>query len=123
MPPPTTDLPCSTILYRSVFRKHVGTGGVLPAAFLLRANERGLSVWLTVAAAWSRLRSVREVRSLHTGRIRDLGLQVQPDLDDPAHAEILGLPDPHADEASFLQANRLARQMLRSSRSVPEQSV
>jgi hypothetical protein len=55
---------------------------------------------------------LRAVATLHVGRIRNLGLNVVPDLDDARHAEIINMPleseDP--DQASRL-AQLLAEQL------------
>jgi hypothetical protein len=115
------ELSCSTILYRAILRKAVvdwPNRQVLPAAFMLRplpGDLDGLSVGHTCAIPeyLSQFKKTFGVATMHTGRVRDLGLQVVVDdpLHDPYHASIKGLPRKEEDpEAAELRALDLARQ-------------
>jgi hypothetical protein len=111
--------PCSSILFRSVFSSQLEDGEVSLTAFHLKPKDRGeLSVWKGARPAWTRLSRVRQVVSLHTGRVRDIGLEAYEDPDDEDHGLVVGLPDPYASDESFLMANRLARRLLDMSRPV-----
>ena len=78
------------------------TGRPLPIAFTLRANETGLSVGLTYDAAISGLSKSYGAATLHVGRLRDSGLDVEhcPTDRSQDHGEIVGVPDPQTDLAS-----------------------
>src|SRR3954469_9153722 len=85
-------LPCPTLLYRSLFNRWIEQDGeVSPEAYMLiPENADGLSMWLDPANAWRILRRVRGVHSLHCGRVRDLAILVRPDGAD--HALVVGVP-------------------------------
>jgi len=117
-------LPCSVLLYRGARSStwlNPDEDQFLPVAFLRRPSENDLSVDIVA------LRSQEEAKTgldpchglatLHTGRIRDLGLDVIPDAlaDNPAHAKIVGLP---AQAADLAQAQFFATQLARQSRVV-----
>jgi hypothetical protein len=115
---PLLSLPCTTIVYRLITKVSwidPDSHQVQGAAFQRRPDEDGLSVFITdrcsLDEAINSLGRVRAVATLHVGRIRNLGLNVVPDLDDARHAEIVNMPleseDP--DQASHL-AQLLAEQ-------------
>nr|MDQ2996790.1 hypothetical protein [Chloroflexota bacterium] len=91
-------LGCSAIVYRALLRSNLidkTTGRILAGAFMRRAKDvDGLSV--SVAANYSKQQIVLDfdpchgIVSLHVGRIRDLGIDVQ--CDSLVHANIIGLP-------------------------------
>lgn len=124
-------LPCVTILYRSVTRRDWLQPDSQHLAFLLRQGETDLSTWRNTRAAWLRLKGVKHVWSLHTGRVRTLkapvaagstelrALEVLDDPDDEEHASIRHLPSPYESHASFQAASRLAEELLEMSRPVP----
>ena len=112
-------LPCSEIVYRGMRSRRwldPTRENVLPAAFFRRPNETdGLSV---NPSSECDIKYVREllnpchgVVSLHVGRVRDLGLEVEQD--ESKHACIKGLP--YQDEDP-LQAERLAGQLAKQAR-------
>lgn len=98
------------------------TGAVLSTAFQLRLQrgETGLSVRVaskcTPQAAAATMPGAKGLVSLHVGRIRNLGLEVEPDLADETHAEIIGLP---VDATAVAEASYLAEQLASQSRIVP----
>ncbi|CAN5573188.1 hypothetical protein BH10CHL1_BH10CHL1_51190 [soil metagenome] len=55
------------------------------------------------------------IGSLHTGRIRDVGLNAMPD--GVKHANIIGLPYPEEDQ---LEAERLATLLAKQARIIPD---
>src|SRR5438105_13211343 len=96
MPDSRVTLPCATIVYRSVFQAQLEGEEIGLTAFHLKPKDDGdLSVWKTAGAAWTRLRRVKRVCSLQTGRVRTLGLEVIQDSQDEDHALMLGLPSPY----------------------------
>ena len=85
------------IVYRALLRRQwidETSDLVLLFAYLLRANEPGLSV--TIASVCSPEQCAAKfincygVASLQVGKIRELGLDAVPDSD--SHAQIVGLP-------------------------------
>ena len=87
----------SAIVYRALLRKQWidrENNLVLFDAYLLRPNDRGLS--LTIASVSSpekcaaNFNNCYGVASLQVGQIRELGLDAIPDSE--SHAEIIGLP-------------------------------
>lgn len=118
-------LPCSAIVYRTMRSKHWidrDKHVVAPAAFYRRLenglnglpkDKDGLSVDIAsvckVEEAGANLTRRYGVVSLHTGRIRDIGLDVVQDT--PSHANITGTPYKDEDDAraEFL-ATLLAKQ-------------
>ncbi|MEG3861223.1 hypothetical protein [Microcoleus sp. herbarium12] len=90
-------LPESAIVYRALLRRQwidEANNLVVSSAYLLRANEPGLSV--TIASVCSpeqcaaKFRNCYGVASLQVGQIRELGLDAVPDS--ASHAQIVGLP-------------------------------
>src|SRR5437764_7866547 len=103
MPDARVPLLCRTIIYRSIFQAQLEGEEIGLTAFHLKPKDAGeLSVWKTAEAAWTRLRRVKRVCSLHAGRVRTLGLEVIQDLQDAEHALILGSPSPYESDESFL---------------------
>ena len=104
-------LECSCIMYRAARKRWVQqverSDVILPDAFLLRAQESGLSVRparrVSPGQCAAGLAGCTRVLSLHVGRVRNIGLQVVADAED--HAEIQGLP--HRSE-NAAEAERLA---------------
>ena len=87
----------SAIVYRALLRRQLideENNSVLLFAYLLRANEPGLSV--TIASVSSpeqcaaKFRNCYGVASIQVGQIRELGLDAIPDS--ASHAQIVGLP-------------------------------
>ncbi|MCC3407486.1 MAG: hypothetical protein JGK17_18205 [Microcoleus sp. PH2017_10_PVI_O_A] len=87
----------NAIVYRALLRRQwidEANNLVFPAAYLLRANEAGLSV--TIASIRSpeqcaaKFKNCYGVASLQVGLIRELGLDAVPDS--AFHALIVGLP-------------------------------
>ena len=113
-------LPCSAIVYRAMARKSWidSTGRVLSAAFMRRPppkDEDGLSVDVKSASScYKSLRDCYGVVSLHTGRLRDLQLDVVPD--ELTHANVTGLPRQEEDRTS---AEHLASELAKQARIVP----
>ncbi len=93
---PPTPIPCDAILYRLLTKSLWidPDGGVAPAAFYRRPDEEGMSVFIAAVCpldeAKTILNKVGGIVTLHTGRVRDLGLQVVSDPVDVRHAEIIG---------------------------------
>ena len=89
-------LPDSAIVYRALLRRQwiEEANLVVSSAYLLRANEPGLSV--TIASVCSpeecaaKFNNCYGVASLQVGQIRELGLDAVPDS--ASHAQIVGLP-------------------------------
>ena len=99
----------SAIVYRALLRRQWidEANLVVSSAYLLRANEPGLSV--TIASACSpeqcaaKFNNCFGVASLQVGQIRELGLDAVPDSE--SHALIVGLPQVKDDRD---KAERLA---------------
>jgi hypothetical protein len=106
IPPPALD--CTEILYRAITTHYwVKKGKVKAVAFRLRAlpaDEHGLSVnpvsnYTIEQVIDYPLYTCYAVATLHTGKVRDLQLDVIPDPPPPpTHANIIGLPRPDAIE-------------------------
>jgi hypothetical protein len=102
-------LPDSAIVYRALLRRQSidEANLVVFSAYLLRANEPGLSV--TIASVCSpeqcaaKFNNCFGVASLQVGQIRELGLDAVPDSE--SHALIVGLPQVKDDRN---RAERLA---------------
>ncbi|MEG3899458.1 MULTISPECIES: hypothetical protein [unclassified Microcoleus] len=102
-------LPDSAIVYRALLRRQWidEANLVVSSAYLLRANEPGLSV--TIASVCSpeqcaaKFNNCFGVASLQVGQIRELGLDAVPDS--ASHALIVGLPQVKDDRN---RAERLA---------------
>ena len=102
-------LPDSAIVYRALLRRQWidEANLVVSSAYLLRANEPGLSV--TIASVCSpeqcaaKFNNCYGVASLQVGQIRELGLDAVPDS--ASHAQIVGLPQVKDDRN---RAERLA---------------
>ena len=114
---PPAPLPCDAILYRLLTKALWidPDGGVAPAAFYRRHDEEGMSVFIVAVCsleeAKTLLNKVRGIATLHTGRVRDLGLDVVPDPVDMRHAEIVGVPLRDDDEGlATYYADLLAEQ-------------
>lgn len=123
-----TALPCEAIVHRAALRKNCideDNGCITSAAFIRRpgVDVDGLSVDLAsyrpsadFAASFNRCRAIV---SLHTGRIRSLGLDAAPDrppnANNPSHASITGVPFKEDDPE---EAERLASALARQSRIV-----
>jgi len=99
-------LPCQTIVFRALRSKswideenHRATAD----AFRRRSRENGgdddgLSLNRRSAEACRAvLKKCQGVVSLHVGRVRDIGLDVRIDPQDPDHALIIGQPYPEDD--------------------------
>lgn len=90
------------------------------AAFIRRPKKDvdGLSVNLasacTIDDVCGNLDPCHGVISLHTGRIRDIGLNVEQDT--PRHANITGVPYQEGAEANIAAAERLALLLAEQSR-------
>lgn len=127
LPPAThTLLPallCNAIVYRALLRKNwidKNTGRIQSAAFFRRPKDTGndldgLSVSIAAACSIEDARggftSCYGIATLHVGRVRDIGLDVQPDS--PIHANITGLP---CKEDNLIEAERLAGLLARQAR-------
>ncbi len=93
---PFDSLADSAIVYRALLRRQWidEANLVVSSAYLLRANEPGLSV--TIASVCSpeqcaaKFNPCYGVASLQVGQIRELGLDAVPDSE--SHAQIVGLP-------------------------------
>ena len=114
---PPIPIPCNAILYRLLTKSLWidPDGGVAPAAFYRRPDEKGISVFIAAVCpleeAQTILNKVRGIVTLHTGRIRDLGLEVVSDPVDMRHAEIIGAPLRDDDEGlATYYADLLAEQ-------------
>src|SRR5437879_6161107 len=112
-------LPCSTIVYRALRKSWVNreTRAILPSAFLRRdapKDEKGLSVDTLSAQSCASALSNCHVASLHTGRVRDLFLDIVED--EPGHANITGVPRAADDRAL---AERLASKLAKQARFIP----
>ncbi len=89
-------LPDSAILYRALLRRQWidEANLVVSSAYLLRANEPGLSVTITSVCSpeqcAAKFNNCLGVASLQVGQIRELGLDAVPDSE--SHAQIVGLP-------------------------------
>ena len=102
-------LPDSAIVYRALLRRQWidEANLVVFSAYLLRPNDRGLSV--TIASVCSpeqfaaQFKNCYGVASLQVGQIRELGLDAVPDS--ASHAQIVGLPQVKDDRD---KAERLA---------------
>lgn len=123
-------IPCSEILLRWIRKRHLVWSNeekcvvVKPEAFMRREHiiEEGLSVnrrslvgngsYFDGAPG-----NVCTVRSLHTGRVRNLGLCVRP-TGSGAHATIFGLPDPRESLEAHDAALDVAEVLLAMSRHV-----
>lgn len=109
-------LSSETLLYRAATKAahldHVGD--LSPIAFYrLSKDWDGLSVFLDLEIARTRLKGVRAVGRLRLAEVRGLHLDVrQTPPEDPAHAVIEGLPLIDSDEDSErILAERLARHL------------
>ena len=117
--PNAIELSCSKIVYRAMARKDwidFNANRVLPGAFLRRPNDDdGLSVDIASPQSCANaLSKCHGVASLHVGRIRDIGLDVE--VDDPPHASIKKLPRPSDDAA---EAEHKASQLAKQARLIP----
>ena len=95
-------LPCRQIVFRAYSKKSwidPDTGKPLAMAFMRRPNETGLSVGLTYEGARAGLNKCHGAATLHVGRVRDAGWEVERRPTEFAmdHCEILNLPDPVTD--------------------------
>jgi len=89
------------------------TGRFLAAAFLRRPGEAGLSVGRTFDSAVAGLNRIYGCATLHCGGLRGIGLSPvhEPTVENPDHAEILGMPHPDDDpQAAQDYALKLAAQ-------------
>ena len=112
---------CQAIVFRAMTRKNwidPASQRVLPAAFFRRPapkDDDGLSVdVVSPRSCASALNKCFGVASLHVGRVRGLGLDVQ--LDESPHANITALPRSTDDQA---KAEWLASQLARHARFIP----
>ncbi len=91
-------IPCGEILYRLLTKASwiSQDGDVALAAFYRRDVNDNISVFKSsvcpLEEAQTKLGGVKAIVTLHTGRVRDMGLRVVTDLDNTQHAEILGIP-------------------------------
>lgn len=124
------ELPCNTILYRSIrAARDFQDGRALSGAFMRRESESGLSVDFDVAVpdgCGRRLTKKYAIVSLHCGKVRDLGLSVltdegNPDVSEPEpnHAEIRGVPLA-VDDDSTAKAENIAAKLVEMARTVWE---
>lgn len=92
-------------LFRAMTRKKwVQNNQILPAAFILREGENGLSVDIRSAnSAVSQFRETFGAAELLSEEVKKLGLQIC--VDDEPHALLMGITP---NEANFL-ASRLSR--------------
>lgn len=114
-------LSCSEIIYRAMRSKswlRLDTREVLPAAFIRRPRPKdadGVSVSpasiCSIEETRNKLNKCYGVVSLHVGRVRDIGLDVQQN--GPDHASIVDIPYQEDDP---LEAERLAGLLARQSR-------
>jgi len=110
-------IPCSEVLYRLLTKASwlSQDGDVALAAFYRRDVDDNISVFksstCSLEEAQTKMRGVKAIVTLHAGRVRDIGLYVVADLDDPQHAEILGIPleEDDSDSANYY-ADLLAEQ-------------
>jgi len=119
-----TPLPCEEILFRFITSRRCldpDTKKIKAEAYLRRERDTdGLSVYIASRtdlekrlSAW---KTTFGVDSLHTGRVRTLGLDVvQKAADPPDHALIVGLPLP---SENLALAERLAGALASMSRAV-----
>jgi hypothetical protein len=84
-----------------------------------KGDDDGLSVFIAEQCSPDQCRrrfhKCYGLATLHVGRVRDIGLEVQPDS--PDHASITGLPFPEDDP---LEAERLAGLLAKQARLVPD---
>lgn len=110
LPAPVRELQPNDTLHRALTKKLWLENGNFPEAFILRADEDGLSVCFDCAPEECgrilNLKVVHGVASLVVNGVTALGLTVTPD--EPHHAEIEGIP--HR-EANPLQAEWLASRL------------
>ncbi|NLF06812.1 MAG: hypothetical protein GX594_02380 [Pirellulaceae bacterium] len=89
----------------------------MPAAFMLRTQEQGLSVDIaSPRSCHATLRECFGVASLFVGRIRDLGMGLDVVVDEAPHANVVGLPRQTEDRTL---SERIASQLARQARLVP----
>ncbi len=105
----STQLPCSTIVYRVLRSQWIDAdnGEVQDRAFERRMSKNGLSVSCSLEHALGALKKPKAVVTLHVGRIRDLGLKVEPKAEDPLGAEITGVPLESEDREKASRLQRL----------------
>lgn len=109
-------LPDNTIVYRVVAKNgwfDQDTGELLPLAFKLRPDDRGLSVNYncTIDEAHTFLSTTFGVARLVVGAIRNIDQRLEVIPDAPKHAEILGIPHEEEDaELATYFADILASQ-------------
>lgn len=111
-------LACGHIVFRALLKRgwvDPETGNISAGAFLLRPSEEGLSVDIdSPAKCVAPLNKTFGVASLHVGRVRDLGLDVVPDIG--THANLTGLPHAEVDPG---KAEFLAGELARTARFIP----
>src|SRR5438270_334632 len=125
---PVASFPCSELVYRAIRKQWIDkqTSDLKFEAFLRRPKELGgdadgLSVSPASTCSIEEARRVIKsvaLASLHVGRTRNLGLDVQPDRENPKHAFLTGLPHPEDDPR---EAERLAGELGRMAREVGRQ--
>src|SRR5208283_113646 len=116
----SSSMECDCIVYRVARKRWVqrteGADVVLADAFMLRPQEKGLSVFqasrLSPEQCAAKLSNCNAALSLHVGRIRSIGLEVV--AEDQEHAEILGLPPSQGDKAA--EAEHIATLLVAQSR-------
>ncbi len=125
--PPGPSLACEEILRRTLRKQWLSRlrpGKPDPAAFVLHPGEEGLSVdracLCTVEQSIGRLNNAAGVATLHTGCVRDienLDVLERAHAGNPAHALIVGLPEPvDGDTDSQLRAELVARALAEHAR-------
>jgi hypothetical protein len=119
-----SDLPCSTIVFRALIWEDCvdsKSGRVMPAAFMRRNHEQGLSVGVNTTVDDYLRKHFKKptygVGTLHVGRLRDLQLEVVQDK--PDHATLTGVPKASDNP---VEAERLASQLARQARWQPQSS-
>jgi hypothetical protein len=116
----TPTLP-GTMLLRGARATDIKNGRVKKAAFLPRANGNdrdGLSVSIRHEAFRDIHRAIyvkpgRATAAIGTDSVREIGLDVNPapEVEDPMHALIVGIPDRTIGEQDRLLAERFAEQL------------
>jgi len=102
---------CSEILHRLITKKSfIHQGKATSAAFLLREQDKGLSVNILSLRSLEdslnpekSLKDIQMVSSLHTGHVQaisgEIYIQHSPTEINPGHAEIMGIPQQKNDLA------------------------
>ena len=118
-------LPCKTVVFRAITRKQwvdKPTQAVSPGAFFRRPppdDEDGISVDIDSPTSCVKIfNKTFGVVSLHVGRVRDIGLDIT--VDDPPHANIVGVPRKEEDNT---EAERFASQLAKMARFISQGEI